>query len=130
MLPRIFIDTDISCAKEIWSESALGQEGDEQKGEAGMGGLWSKYIIYIHASIFMKQNMILYLVKYNNGVQATHRLKWVLFIILRLERFKVHTSWFSNKQCSIWAYDGPPSNKKENINTAYPGCTETHIQAK
>lgn len=36
------------------------QEGDEQKGEAGMGELWSKYITYMHASIFMKHNMILY----------------------------------------------------------------------
>lgn len=57
-----------------------------------MGGLSSKYIIYIHASIFMKHNTILYSVKYNNGVRAIHRFKWVLFIILRLERFKVHTS--------------------------------------
>lgn len=57
-----------------------------------MGGLLSKYIIYIHGSIFMKHNTILYSVKYNNGVQAIHRFKWVLFIILRLERFKVHTS--------------------------------------
>lgn len=80
MLPRIFRDIDTSCAKETWNESAFGQEGDVQKGEAGMGGLWSKYIIYMHASIFMKHNMILYSVKYNNSVQAIHRLKWVIII--------------------------------------------------